>query len=338
MTNKITRLGVVVILFVFGVEVATFGQAVETEKFKIWKVPGIVEGAEFYFSPDGKSIIGNAKQPGDTIHQVYIAKIDGSGIRKINSKGADACSFYFPDGKHVIFTSTRDNLDLPAGNFSDPDNYPQGAELYIADTDGQNLRRLTNNKYYDAEVSVSPDGQWVLFTRQINGELDLWKVRPDGTDETQITKTVGIQEGGSFYLDDHKIIFRTWDRKEQGKRGLPMQIYTINDDGTDLKQITHDPGTNWAPYPAPDGEHFVYVRVVPPKNFELFLGDIKTGESQRLTFNDAFDGFPAFSPDGNYITFSSSRDSKPGSRALSQYIIDVSSLHLGKKENTQSQK
>ncbi|MFZ4619196.1 MAG: TolB family protein [Bacteroidota bacterium] len=304
----------------------------ENGPFKIWAVPNVEQGAEFYFSPDGKSIIGNAKQGSDSIFQVYTVSIDGSVIRRINDKGEDACSFYFPDGKKLIFTSTKDNLDFPHGNFSDPSNYPQSPELYISDLEGKNVRRLTNNKYYDAEVSVSPDGKWVLFTRQIDGQLDLWKVRPDGTNETQLTKTKDIQEGGAFFLNEHTIIFRAWDIKDQGQKGIPMQIFTIKDDGTDLKKISNEPGTNWAPFPAPDGDHFSFVKVVPPKNFEIFIGSVSSPELKQITFSDAFDGYPAISPDGKLLTFSSNRDAKPGERKLMQYLVDISSLGLAAKK------
>ncbi len=327
--SKIARAAIIIKLIT---GVIVFAQAKETEQFKVWQVPNIEQGAEFYFSPDGKSLIGNAKQPGDTTFYVYTVSIDGKEIRKINDNGEDACSFYFPDGKKLIYTSTKDNPDLPGGNFSDPNNYPQSPELYISDLLGNNVQRLTKNKYYDAEVSVSPDGKWILFTRQIDGQLDLWKIRPDGTEETQITKTKDFQEGGSFYIDEHTIIFRAWNIKDQGQRGMPMSIYTIKDDGTDLKQITREPGTNWAPHPAPDGEHFVFVKVLPQRNFEIFLGNLKTPELKQLTFNDSFDGFPAISPDGKLLTFSSSRDAKPGERTLKQYLMDISSLNLGKKE------
>jgi TolB protein len=79
-------------------------------------IPNLGEGAEFYFSPDNKSLIGNAKRAGDTTHHVYTTTLDGTKIVKINDKGEDACSFYFPDGKHLLWTSTRDLADLPKGN------------------------------------------------------------------------------------------------------------------------------------------------------------------------------------------------------------------------------
>jgi Tol biopolymer transport system component len=307
-------------------------KAVEQKELKVWTIPNIEEGAEFYFSPDGKSLIGNAKMGNDKVHQVYTLNIDGSSIRQINNAGEDACSFYFPDGKRLIFTSTKDNPGMPKGNYSDPKDYPQGAELYSCNLEGSDVKRLTNNKYYDAEVSVSPDGQWVLFSRQINGKLDLWKMRPDGSEQKQITFTDEWQEGGSFFMNNETIILRAWDINDQAQRGMPMSIFTIKADGSGRKRITTDAGTNWAPHPAPDGEHFVFVKVLPPRNYEIFLMSLKTGKQTRLTSNDAFDGFPALSPDGSLLTFDSNRDAKADDRKLRPYLMDVSSLNLGPKK------
>lgn len=305
----------------------------EGKELPVTKLPNMNSGAEFYFSPDSKSMIGNAKYEGDESHKIYTINVDGTDLKKINGDGETACSYYFPDGKKLIWTSTHDLLDLPKGEWSDPLNYPTGAELYTSDLDGGNIVRLTNNKYYDAEVSVSPDSKKILFTRSMDGKCDLWVMNVDGTNEHQVTFTDEWQEGGSFYLNDSKtIIYRAWERKSEGQRGMPMTIFTIKDDGTDLKQITHDDGTNWAPHPAPDGDHFAFIRVLPPHNFEIFIMSLKTGKQTRMTYNDAFDGFPVISPDGKMLAFSSNRDEEKGVRNLSPYIMDISSLNLGSKE------
>lgn len=306
-------------------------QTNEHTELRVWEIPNISEGAEFYFSPDGKSLIGNARFNDDTIHQVYTFTIDGENIVRINDKGEDACSYYFPDGSRLAFTSTRDNMDLPHGNFSNPFEYPQGAEIYSCNSDGSELKRLTHNKYYDAEVSLSPDGKWMLFTRQIEGKLDLWKMHPDGSEQQQITFTPDWQEGGSFFINNETIICRGWELEKQAPRGMPMSIFIMNSDGSERVRITSDSGTNWAPFPAPDGDHFVFVKVIPPHNYEIYLMSLSTGEQKRLTYNDAFDGFPAISPDGKLLTFDSNRDDKGGKMKLRPFLMDISSLNLGRK-------
>jgi len=298
----------------------------------VHKVPNLGSGAEFYFSPDGTHLIGNAKREGDTAYQVYTLAIDGTDIRRINGKGDDACSFFFPDGKHIIWTSTKDHPELAKSNYSDPNDYPQGAELYTSNLDGSNVKRLTNNNVYDAEVSVAPNGKWILFGSQRSGKMELWKMNTDGSNPVQITHLDGWEPGGSFLFPDGKtIIFRAWRSEDAkaNKRGMPMTLYTIQADGSGLRQLTHDDGTNWSPYPAPDGHHYVFVRVLPPHNFEIFLGDLNSDQQVRLTYNDAFDGFPSISPDGHWLAFSSSRDSAPGAHQTGVYLMDISSLHIG---------
>jgi Tol biopolymer transport system component len=269
----------------------------------------------------------------DKEFQVYTFSIDGKVVRRINDKGADACSFYYPDGKKLIWTSTRDNLDLPPGNYSDANDDPKGAELYTSDLFGKNVVRLTHNKVYDAEVTVSPDGQTILFGRMTDGKMDLWTMKVDGTGEKQITFTPDWQEGGAQWMPDGKsIMYRAWKIQDQGGRGMPMQVFTIKPDGSGAKQITSEAGTNWAPFPAPDGRHFAFVKFLPPRNFEIYMFDMQTGAQQRLTFNEAFDGFPSISPDGRLMAFSSSRGAAPGERRMFMYLMDISSLNVGPKK------
>jgi TolB protein len=333
----IRKLLILLLSFVVGAEYAgktqTRAKSDSTikEEFRIWKIPNITNGAECYFSPDGKTIIYNGKEQDDSTFHVYTINIDGTNRKRINNKGSDACSYFNPNGKNLIWTSTRDNMDLPAGNFSDPQNYPQGAELYLSDLDGNNVKRLTNNKIYEAEVTYAPDGHKILFGRQINGEMDLWTMNPDGSDQKQITFTHDWQEGGALYMPDNKtIITRAWKKSEEGNRMKSMQLFTLNEDGSNLKQITFEEGTHWAPSPAPDGVHVLYVKLLPPHNFEIFLLNLQTMEEKRITNNPAFDGFPTISPDGKTVAFSSARGNKPGERSLAIYLLDISSLHLGK--------
>jgi len=302
-----------------------------------WKIPNVPRSAEAYYAPDNLHVIAQTQDPNALVAEgresgalTWIFTDQGENARAVNDRGQDACSYFFPDNKRIVYTSTRDNLDMPIGNWSDSDDYPQGAELYIADLDGGNVHRLTFNKYYEAEVSVSPNGEWIVFGRQIDGKMDLWRMRSDGTDEEQLTFTDDWQEGAPFYFNDNETIStRAWKRSEYGKvRPTPMTVFTLNAETKEVTPRTFDRDMNWAPYPAPDGKHYVFVRIVPPNNWEVYLGDLTGGEPLRLTYNDSFDGFPSLSPDGTKMLFA--RAEGPGFMSgLHTWVMDVSSLNLG---------
>jgi TolB protein len=267
----------------------------------------------------------------------YTFTDQGENITRINDRGQDACSYFFPDQKRLVWTSTRDNMDMPIGNWSDSNDYPQGAELYSSDLDGSNVVRLTDNEWYEAEVSVSPDGKWIVFGRQVDGEMDLWRMRPDGSEQEQITFTEDWQEGAPFYMPDNETIMtRAWKRSEYGKiRPTPMTVFTVNAETKEIVPRTFDRDMNWAPYPAPDGRHYVFVRVSENNNWDVYLGDLAGGDPMRLTWHEGFDGFPSLSPDGTKMLFA--RSSGEGFMSgLTTWVMDVSSLNLGPENWTGS--
>ena len=317
---------------------ASEGEGSAGQELPTWKVPNVPPSGEAYYAPDSLHLIAQTKDPdatplknGKPGNLTYIFTDQGENITRINDRGQDACSYFFPDQQRVVWTSTRDNMDMDIGDWSEVTDYPRGAELYISDLDGSNVVRLTDNDVYEAEVSISPDGEWVVFGRQVDGKDDLWRMRPDGSDEQQITFTDDWQEGAPFYLSDSEtIMFRAPKRSEHGKPGQsPMTVFTIKHDGTDLKQHTFTDDMNWAPYPAPDDRHYVFVRIVDGYNWEIFLGDMEGGEPVRLTYNEGWDGLPSVSPDGTKMAFTRMVDR--GGLPYT-YIMDISSLDIGPKQ------
>ena len=312
------------------------------EMLPYYEIPNIPVSAEAYFAPDSYHLIAQTRDPdavqgatGRHGNLTYTYTIEGTEITRINDKGQDACSYFFPDQQRVIFTSTRDNLHLPVGNWSDEDEYPTGGELYIANVDGSDRRRLTHNEWYEAEVVVSPTGEWIAFGRNIDGRQDLWRIRPDGTDEQRITDTDDWQEGSPYFMPDGEhLMFRSWrDSDYKRIRPTPMIVMTINIDGSDWRGYTFDGDMNWAPNPAPDGRHYVFVRVTeqdagPLGNWDIFLGDLAGGEPLRLTTYRGFDGLPGMAPNGKLLAWA--RAKAGGFMAgIKTHIMDVSSLEIG---------
>lgn len=315
-------------------------------------IPNIPRSAEAYYAPDNLHVVAQTKDPtaeqGKASGSLTFTYTDtGEELTRINDKGQDACSWFLPDGTGLLWTSTRDHLDMPPGNWSEETDYPQGAELYLSDLKGGHIKRLTNNTYYEAEVTTSLDGNWVFFTRQIDGKLDIWKMRIDGTDERQLTFTDDWQEGAPYPAPDGThLIFRAWKRSDKLRlneefkttgqhQQTPMTIFTMTTDGTDVQPRTFTTDMNWAPFIAPDGRHFFYDRVFEGNNWEVVMNDLAGGEPVQITYHQGFDGFASVSWDGQKLLFARSL----GKRFMSEiytFVMDISSLNVGPEHFTGS--
>src|SRR5512134_1096228 len=102
---------------------ATAGQELPSHE-----VPIKPDAAEAYWSPDSRYLIAQTKDPdaipsgrGGQRSLTWIFSDDGREIWRVNDRGQDACSFFFPDGQRIVWTSTRDNMDFPVGDWSDSD-------------------------------------------------------------------------------------------------------------------------------------------------------------------------------------------------------------------------
>ena len=92
---------------------------------------------------------------------------------------------------------------------------------------------------------------------------------------------------------------------------MALQIWVMDSDGSQKKQITKNKSANFGPYFFPDGERIIFSsNMHDPKgrDFDLYSIDLNGENIERLTFYDGFDGFPMFSPDGKYLVFASNRN------------------------------
>ncbi|MCU1245428.1 MAG: family peptidase, partial [Acidobacteria bacterium] len=105
-------------------------------------------------------------------------------------------------------------------------------------------------------------------------------------------------------------------------RPTEMEIFVMNADGTNQRQITSNKAANFCPYFFPDGNRIIYAsNVGDPKGreFELWAQDKRGGEAQRITTAPGFDGFPMFSPDGTLLVWASNR-ADPASHSTNLFI------------------
>ena len=285
------------------------------------------QNAEAYFSSDGTRLIFQRNGEAESCDQQYTINVDGSGLRRV-SNGLDrtTCGYYYESGDRILYSST-----FHAGEACPPPpDYSQGYvwplsdfDIYTALPDGSDLRRLTTEEGYDAEATLSRDGKTIVFTSVRDGDLDIYTMNVDGSNLRRLTTTLGYDGGPFFSPDGSRIVYRTWhpttpeERADYTRllgqsmvRPSQMEIWVMNADGSEQRQVTHLGGANFAPFFHPDGERIIFAsnhRAPRLRNFDLYLINVDGSGLTQVTTSGEFDGFPMFSPDGTKLVFASNR-------------------------------
>jgi len=290
------------------------------------------ENAEAYFSFDGKELILQSTRDGGECDQEYVMGADGSSPRLVSTgRGRVTCGYFFPAGDRILYSSTHalgpacpPRPDMSQGYVWALYDY----QIYTARPDGSDLRPLAPAPAYNAEATISRDG-WIVFTSTRDGDLDLYKMRLDGSGLVRLTSTLGYDGGAFFSADGKRIVYRASRPKEGAEaeayrallarklvRPTQLEIWVMNADGSDQRQVTRLGAASFAPFFHPDGRRIIFAsNVGDPKgrNFDLWLVNDDGSGLERVTWNETFDGFPMFSPDGKKLVFASNRNgSRPG--------------------------
>ena len=287
------------------------------------------ENAEAYWAFDGsKLVFQSTPTPGEGCDQIFILDPETGETSPVSSGGRTTCSYFHPNGNEVLYSSTHHyDLACPANpDFSMGYVWPvyPSMDIFIANSDGTNVRQLTTEFGYDAEATVSPTGDRVVFTSMRNGDLDLYTMNLDGTDVRQVTDRLGYDGGAFFSPDGTKLLWRAHypeteqeiaDYRRLLAQGLirpsALEIYIADVDGSNVRQITDNGAANFAPYWHPSGEKLAFSSNYGDpqgREFNIFLINTDGTGLEQVTFTEDFDGFPVFSADGTQLVFGSNRN------------------------------
>ncbi|MCF6279001.1 MAG: hypothetical protein L3J14_01495 [Flavobacteriaceae bacterium] len=300
------------------------------------------DNAEAYWSFDGKKLVFQASNHWDLeCDQIFVMNADeilpeGKVPQMVSTgKGRTTCSYFLPGDATIVYSSTHLGDETcpivpKKEDFGGKYIWPvyDTFDIFVADTKGNQLKQLTFEKGYDAEPTVSPKGDKIVFTSTRSGDLELYTMNIDGSDVKQITFELGYDGGAFFSPDGTKIVFRSSrpktekdikEYKDLLAQGLVMptymEIYVCNVDGSDLQKITDLGGANWAPFFHPSGKKIIFStnhHKEKHDGFNLFMIDIDGKNLEQITFDGVFDAFPMFSPDGTKLVFSSNRNNGGG--------------------------
>ncbi len=313
---------------------------------------GLTKAGEGYFSPDSSRICYQGVPQGYPFYQIYIQPFDSQAPRIAtplcisSGRGRTTCSWFSPDGKRLLFASSHldpklDTTEALARAQAEEDartgrrrryqwDFDPQMEIFTAALDGSNLRRLTDSPGYDAECSYSPDGKRIVFVSDRDGDADIYIADADGTNVRQITNQPGYDGGPFFSPDGRWICYRT-DRVEKDL----LQVHVLRDDGSADVALTAGQGVRWAPYWHPTKPWLIWTGAdhsdpTQRPNYDLWVARYETdgdtfraGPPLRLTDHSGADVLPVFSPDGELLMWTASRD---GERSTSQLWLSRPNL------------
>ena len=188
--------------------------------------------------------------------------------------GRTTCSYFFPGDKRILYSSTH----LGAKQCPPKPDFSQGYvwavydtfDIFTANADGSDIRQLTKTPGYDAETTISRKGK-LVFTSKRDGDLDIYTMDANGRNVKRLTNELGYDGGPFWSYDGKQIVYRAYHpqtEKEKADyvallkqnliRPTVLDIWVMNADGSNKRQVTHLNKASFAPYFFPDGKRIIF--------------------------------------------------------------------------------
>ncbi|MCU0452125.1 MAG: hypothetical protein MUE68_00540 [Bacteroidetes bacterium] len=298
--------------------------------------------AEAYFSHDFTKLSFQSTRDPYGCDQIFTMKLDGTDQQLVSTgKGVTTCAAFLPGDRRVVYASTHASSPDCIPRPDKSKGYVWGVygsyDLYTVNADGSDLRVLAATPAYDAEATVSPVGDKIVFTSSRDGDLDLYTMNIDGSDVRRVTNQFGYDGGAFFSWSGQRLVYRGYHHTdssgiaeykallaEQLVRPTRMEIFTINVDGTDRRQLTNNGAANFAPFFHPSDRRIVFSsNVDDPKGRTFHVYQIGDDGSrlEQITYGGTFNSFPMFNRDGTKLVFVSDRNAK-GRYEFNVFIAD----------------
>ena len=259
---------------------------------------------EGYFHPDGHLLIFQSeREEGNPFYQMYLLDLlSGETARVSPGAGKTTCGFFQPGTGRVIFASTHADPESAAKQKAELEfrasgkqrryawDYDAAMDIYSSNQDGTQLVNLTNSPGYDAEGACSPDGKQIVFC-SLRAAFPLDNLRPDAK--------ARYDKDPAWFGD----------------------IFIMDADGANVRQLTDAPGYDGGPFFSPDGQRIVW-RHFDESGMNADVWTMKTdgSDKRRVTDFKSMSWAPFYHPSGQYLIFTSN---KLGFENFELFIVDA---------------
>lgn len=222
-----------------------------------------------------------------------------------------------PDGKRIAFISNRDGR----------------LKLYVMSAEGEGVVRLTDDMGEDDSPAWSPDGTRIAFVSTSHGNTDIFVVNADGSGRKRVTTHSGADIHPNWSPDAKRVLFNSLRHAGDPDR---IGLYEIGADGSGERPIAPQVNGSYASW-SPDGKA-ILLRMMFGADSEIAVIDPRGAVVKRLTTNGAFDGWPAWAPDGKRVVFARERGDPADQADIVIVAVDGSSEQViagedGRKTN-----
>ena len=272
-------------------------ESVETESVE----PSFITGArqltfegrragEGYFSQSGQKMVFQSERlEANPFFQIYVLDFETGDVSPISpGHGKTTCAWIAPDDETVLYASTQDDPEAVAKQKAEIEmresgtqrryswDYDETYELYAGKPGSDKYVKLTDAKGYDAEGSYSPDGKQIAFASNRNA----------------YSEPMTEEQKKKFETDP----------------AYMMELFIMNADGTNVRQLTDFPGYDGGPFFSPDGQRICWRRFAENgATAEIMTMKIDGTDQKTLTKMNVLSWAPFYHPSGDYLIFTTNK-------------------------------